>query len=211
MPEIPQPPHPAALRRDNAPPGRPWPRTSSARWTPQRQRIEAAADDAVLAPERQQRLRQPAPAILVVMADVDAGGGAVILAAAMDGGGIGEAAQIMRQSLGRKRRQPGRAGAAFLAPIGLGIGPDHPLREWRWLDQEEPVPIGAGEGVCGVGVHFAGGRDVERRQPRHAVRVVERQPVGATRAPRSCAPTMKRSWPRALMASAMSCAMARLE
>ena len=74
--------------------------------------------------------------------------------------------------------KPGAAAAALLAQVGLRIGGDHHLGEWCRLDQEEPVPIGAGKGVAGVAVHFARRRDIEHAEPFYAIGVIKCQPVG---------------------------------
>src|SRR5260221_13458193 len=53
------------------------------------ERLEAAPDDATLAPQREERALHPAPGVAVgaVVHEVDGGGGAVILAARLDGTG----------------------------------------------------------------------------------------------------------------------------
>ena len=146
----------------------------------QGQRVEALADDAALAPKRQQRTGQLPAAIGIVMSDVDRRGGAVILAACKNHRGVAEAAQVLGKRL---RLEQAHVRGAPARPVELRITLDHALRHRRGLDQEEPVPIGAGEGIGRAAIHLAGRRDVEGGELQHAFAMVERQAVrdaGAT-------------------------------
>mmetsp|Transcript_6402 Transcript_6402/g.26190 ORF Transcript_6402/g.26190 Transcript_6402/m.26190 type:complete len:216 (-) Transcript_6402:239-886(-) len=113
------------------------------------------------------------------MHEVDAGTGAVVGA---DRGGrarAGDAALV----LGPGTRVEHRAAtpAHAVAQIGRGVGFDQPFGQRRGLDQQEPVPVGAREGLGRALVHGQRRRDVEQHQPRDRLGVVQRQPVGHPR------------------------------
>ena len=69
-----------------------------------------------------------------------------------------------------------------VSKVGHRIGLDQAFGQRRRLDQEEPVPVGAREGVGRAFVHRQRRRDVQQHHPRHRARVVQRQPVGNPRA-----------------------------
>ena len=56
------------------------------------------------------------------------------------------------------------------------------FRQRRRADQEEPVPVGAGEGFVGLCVHRQGGGDVEQHHALHGVRMIEGEAMGHARA-----------------------------
>ena len=70
-----------------------------------------------------------------------------------------------------------------LREVGARIGADDRLRNGSRLRQEEPVPVGHGEGHVGAPVVLPGGEDVEDGEPLHPFRVIERQAVGDPPAP----------------------------
>jgi hypothetical protein len=65
---------------------------------------------------------------------------------------------------------------------GVRIGFDHPLRERVRLRQEEPVPVAEAERHLGSTEMFASRNNVEHGKRLHMVGMVERHPVGDTRA-----------------------------
>jgi hypothetical protein len=94
-----------------------------------------------------------------------------------------EGAQIALDGRRRDRAGPRGPGVEDVAQEVLGAGADQPLRERRWLGQQEP-------GVVlerSLGRHplelVHGRQDVEHRQSLDRVRMVERHPVGDPSAP----------------------------
>ena len=61
----------------------------------------------------------------------------------------------------------------------VGIRADHPLGQSVRLREKEPVPVGEPEAQVGEPQGIAGRDDVEDGELRHALGVVEGQPVGA--------------------------------
>ena len=61
----------------------------------------------------------------------------------------------------------------------IRIGADQPLRQAIGLREEIPVPVAEPEGHVGAPEMLGGRQDVEHRQLQHALRVVERQAIGA--------------------------------
>ncbi|MDH6595116.1 hypothetical protein M2165_005005 [Variovorax sp. TBS-050B] len=72
--------------------------------------------------------------------------------------------------------------AHHAAHVAHRIGGDQRLGQRRRLDQEEPVPVGAGERIGGVLVHRERGRDVEQQHAIDRIRMVRSQTVGHARA-----------------------------
>ena len=86
-------------------------------------------------------------------------------------------ARIRPAPAARMAPSPALARAHHVAHVGRRIGLDQALRQRRRLDQEEPVPVGAGEGLGRLLVHGQRRRDVEQHQPLAPLRMVQRQPV----------------------------------
>src|SRR6185312_11771885 len=93
---------------------------------PFRERIEAAPDDAMLAPQRKERRLHLAAGLAVgaVVLEVDAGGGAVVLARGMDRLGR-VAALVLGPRLGSEGLHPGEPRAHLLPQQELRIRADH--------------------------------------------------------------------------------------
>ena len=64
--------------------------------------------------------------------------------------------------------------------IGRRIGTNHVLGERGVLDQEEPVPIGAGKSICRIRIHLAGGRDIQKHHLRDVIRIIKPKAVRNT-------------------------------
>src|SRR3954468_20172142 len=133
-------------------------------------------------PERQQRCRDPPVGIGRIMVEVDGRRRAVVLADRVPGRGIQIAAQVFA-----KERLAGRAWRLALtldvrAQKELGVRPDQPLRQRGRLDQEE---LGA----------------ISRTAIRSTACGWSRAIRCATRPPRSCPTTAKRSNPSVRMTS----------
>src|SRR3972149_10392423 len=80
--------------------------------------IEELLDDAMPAPQHEQRaLDAPAAEIGVVVREIDAFGGAVVLAGRMDRRRIAERAHVLGPAVGLERREPGEAPAHELAQV----------------------------------------------------------------------------------------------
>src|SRR6478752_3612148 len=113
--------------------------------------------------------------ISLVESEIVGRGGAIVLAHGVNGFGIVDGAEILRQGL---------RGKWLLVElvVVIGIRADHPLGEIEWLGEEEPVPVAKAECHIGSAKRLAGRDNVERRQLQHALRMIERHPVGAASA-----------------------------
>lgn len=150
---------------------------------PQGEDIVVSPDEALAAPQDQQGAFDLPRGIRGIVRQVDAGGGAVIVAAAADGLRIRKAAHVLGDHLRIERGLVAHApaGQAALQPVRRIVG-DHAFREGRRLDQEEPVEIAGRQGLVGHGEGGRGGRDVHRAGAQDAVRMVEAEAVEDARA-----------------------------
>jgi hypothetical protein len=138
-----------------------------------------AADEAVLPPQREQRgghLLTPRGG-RVVVGQVDGGGGAVVLAGAVDRGRVAEAPQVLVHGLRVERLAAAAQGAQPAADPAVGVVAEHLLGERLRLGEEEPVPVAEAEFSVGVLEGVPGRDDVQYREPGDRVLVVERHPV----------------------------------
>jgi hypothetical protein len=141
--------------------------------------VVMAADEAVLAPQREQRGGHllPPRGGRVVVGQVDGGGGAIVLAGAVDRGRVAEAPQVLVHGLRVERLATSAQGAQPAADPAIGVVAEHLLGERLRLGEEEPVPVAEAELSAGV-LEGVPGRDyVQYRELGDRVRVVERHPV----------------------------------
>jgi len=138
-----------------------------------------AADEAVLAPQREQRGGHllTARGGRVVIGQVDGGGGTIILAGAVDRCRVAEAPQVLVHGLRVERLAAAAQGAQPAVDPAVGIGAEHLLGERLRLGEEEPVPVGEAEFPAGVLEGVPGRDDVQYRELGDRIRVVERHPV----------------------------------
>jgi hypothetical protein len=138
-----------------------------------------AADEAVLAPQREQRgghLLTPRGR-RVVVDQVDAGGGAVVLAGAVDRGRVAEAPHVLVHGLRVERLAAAAQGAQPAADPAVGVIAEHLLGKRLRLGEEEPVPVAKAEFSVGVLEGVPGRDDVQYRELGDHIRVVECHPV----------------------------------
>ena len=177
-------------------------------------RVEQPVDDALLAPQHEQRARH-----LAARGDVrrrrargrstpPRGSPRTSRGSSRDSRSSARTRRTRADRRMRRRRAPA---ARLLAQVVRRIGADHPLGHVERLDQEEPVVVGRGELEVGLAVHEPRGRDVE-----HARRA--RPPPGDRRtgdARRGRRGRGRRAGsaakPSERMTSTMSCAIARFE
>ena len=138
-----------------------------------------AADEAVLAPQREQRGGHllTARGGRVVIGQVDGGGGAIVLAGAVDRGRVAEAPQVLVHGLRVERLATAAQGAQPAADPAVGVVAEHLLWERLRLGEEEPVPVAEAEFSAGVLEGVPGRDDVQHRELGDRVRVVKRHPV----------------------------------
>ena len=113
---------------------------------PGREHVVGAPDQAALAPEREERRRDPAVGVGGVVLEVDRGRGAVVLAGGGDRRRVGEAAQVLVDGLRREEavvalapgrelacagRTPGRRRSAARAAAPAGSGRTSGSSRWR--------------------------------------------------------------------------------
>ncbi|EDT37404.1 hypothetical protein BamMEX5DRAFT_6816 [Burkholderia ambifaria MEX-5] len=148
------------------------------------ERIEAAADDPVLAPQHAQRARDLVAALEIraVVFEVDRRRRAVVLAHRVHGARLRERGAIRGERLRRERREPGGTVAHHALDIRIGAAFDQRFGQRRRLDQEEPVEIRGRERTVGLLVHRERRRDVEQHHPFDGRRMIEREPVRDARA-----------------------------
>ena len=163
---------------------RPAARVIGAR-APDRQGVIGPVDHPLGAPKHEQGAGDLALQVGAVVRQVDAGGGAVVLADGVNGFRVAEAALVFGKRLLGEGRFTTRLlpGGHFLVHVVVRISTDQPLGQIERLDQEEPVVIGAGEGHVRVLVHVERRRDVEHRRLGDPLGVVEGHAVGDPRAP----------------------------
>jgi hypothetical protein len=144
-----------------------------------------AADEAVLAPEREHRGGDALAARggRVVVGQVEGRRGPVVLAGGVDRGRLAEAADVLvdRQRVERLAAPPTAADPA--AHPAVGIGADLVLGERLGLGEEVPVPVGEPEVQVGRAQRVPGGDDVKDGDLRHRLGAVKRHPVGHPGAP----------------------------
>jgi hypothetical protein len=139
-----------------------------------------AADEAVLAPEREQRRGDALASCRggVVVRQVGARRGAVILARGVDRGRVAKAADILLDRLLVKGLATAAACAHPAAHPANGVGADLVLGERFRLGEEEPVPVAEAERHVGGPERVPGRDDVEHRELRDRLRVVKGHPMG---------------------------------
>jgi hypothetical protein len=144
-----------------------------------------AADEAMLAPEGEQRDRDALAAGGggVVIVQVGAGSGAVVLARGVDRGRLPEAADVLVDRLLVEWLAAAPPVAQAAAHPAHRVGADLVLGQRLGLGEEEPVPVGEGELHVDRAECVAGGDDVQHRELRDQVRVVQGQPVAHPGAP----------------------------
>jgi hypothetical protein len=144
-----------------------------------------AADEAVLAPEREHRGGDALAARggRVVVGQVEGRRGPVVLAGGVDRGRLAEAADVLvdRQRVERLAAPPPAADPA--AHPAVGVGADLVLGQRLRLGEEEPVPVGEAEVQVGRPQGVPGRDDVEDGELRHRLREVQGHPVGHPGAP----------------------------
>ena len=105
---------------------------------PGREDVEVFLYDAAPAPEREEWDFDPTLEVGLVMGEVDRGGGAVVLAGGMDGGGVAEAAQIFGQGLRSVDVAPAAPALQRAREVVVGIGADQALRESNgWIRKNQ--------------------------------------------------------------------------
>jgi hypothetical protein len=144
-----------------------------------------AADEAVLAPERQHRDLDALPAGggRVVVGQVEGDRRPVVLAGGVDRGRLAEAADVLVDRQGVERLAAPPPAADPPAHPAVGIGPDLVLGQRFGLGEEEPVPVGEAEVRVRVAQGVPGGNDVKDGQLGHRLREVQRHPVRHPGAP----------------------------
>jgi hypothetical protein len=139
-----------------------------------------AADEAVFAPEGEQwdgdALAAGGGGVIVFQVGAD--GGAVVLAGGVDRGRLAEAADVLVDRLRVERLAAAAPAAHPAAHPADRVGADLVLGQRLRLGEEEPVPVGEAELQVGRAQGVAGGHDVQHRELGDQVGVVERQPVG---------------------------------
>src|SRR5579864_3617854 len=141
------------------------------------ERLEEPMHDAALAPQYEQRTRDLPRFACRVMVEIDRGSGAVVLAARMNRLWIAEATLVFGERARIEMREAGTPAAELAVQEVNGIGADQTLGQVERLDQEEPVIVGGRECLIGVRVHRARRRDVDDRELRHGVGVIETKPM----------------------------------
>ena len=179
---------------------------------PGRQHVVGAPDEAVLAPEREERRRDRAAGVGGVVLEVDRSprrGSPRRWRRSSPG--RRRRAGSRRRPRGRRCRSPRSQAASLRAQVELGVGADQPLGQRRRLDQEEPVVVAGGEGHVGPRVHRRRRGDVEHRPAADRLRG-GRAPSGAPPARRGRG-RRRRSGrsPRRRITATWSAAIARFE
>jgi len=139
-----------------------------------------AADEAVLSPQGQQRdghLLAPGGGRVVVR-QVGAGGGAVVLAGGVDHRGVAKAPDVLVHRPGVERLAAASQGAHPAPDPAVRVEGEHVLGERFRLREEIPVPVAKAEDPVSVVEGVAGGDDVQHRYLGDRLRVVEGHPVG---------------------------------
>lgn len=142
----------------------------------------AGFQDRAVAWGRLVQKRELTRAVRLVMHKVDAGGGAVVLAAGVDGGGV-EAAFVLRECFGREAREAGTPAAKLAVQVIAWIGTDEAHRQVERLCQEKPVIVGFGDGGVERLENVIRRQDVEDGQAGDALGMITRQAVSNASAP----------------------------
>jgi hypothetical protein len=174
---------------------------------PDREHVVGGADP-LCAPEHEHGAVDPLLAGAVVR-EIDRCAGAVVLAAGVDGRCV-EAAPVLGD--GGLVERAGCAAPLSQCPVEVeaGVGADQPLGQVGRLDEKEVAPDCGRALLVEQSVDRLGRNDVEDREPGDRLGMIKCQ-CRATRAPRSCPTTAKRSKPKARMSSSWSRAIARFE
>ena len=106
------------------------------------QAIEHCADHAAASPERQHRHGDLASGVVAIVLEVDGGRSAVVLATGMDGASV-EAAPVLGECAGIEATAPTGGGRQAIEHAVEADRRDHLLGQWRGLDEQEPVVVGA--------------------------------------------------------------------
>lgn len=130
--------------------------------------------DAPRTPEDEHGTTDAARPIGVVVGEVDRRPRAIVLATRMDRGCI-EAPAVMRERSIAYRSRCSTPLAEGPAQVECGVRPDHPLRKIGRLDEEEVPPGRRGSALIEPGVHRLCRDDVEKRQPRDDLLMIECQ------------------------------------
>ena len=146
---------------------------------PDLEHVVVAADEAVLAPEGEQRGGHllAAGGGRVVVGQVGGGGGAVVLAGGVDRRRVAKAADVFVHRPGVERLAAAAQGAHPAADPAVRVHAEHVLGERLGLGEEKPVPVAQAEGHVGVVEGVPGGDDVQHRDLGDRLRVVEGHPV----------------------------------
>ena len=139
-----------------------------------------APDHPALSPQHQARRGDPLTGGRAggVVFQVDRRPGPVVLDHRVPCGGVGEDALVLAQRLRRLGVQPAAPAVQRAVQEVQRVAADEPLGQLGGLDEEEPVVVGGGDRP--VEVDVGRGQDVQQREARHPVRVVERHPVRHT-------------------------------
>jgi len=145
---------------------------------PDVEHVEPLLELILPAPQRQHRAGDLAPAgeVQLVQFPVERRPGAVVLAHRVDRLGIPNGLEVVRQRLRVEA-------VAMPEVVRVGIGPDDFLRERVRLREEVPVPVHEAELHVRPPPHLQRRDDVQHRQLLDAVRMVQREAVGAAPAP----------------------------
>jgi hypothetical protein len=111
------------------------------------------------------------------MFQVDAGGGAIILAHAHDRVRPAGSLEIVGQRIWVKKVSTFGFARGVCGKPRLGRRVDQYLGEWVWLREPEPMIVAERERHVGPLEMLDGRDDVEYGQPNHAPRMVERKPM----------------------------------
>ena len=93
----------------------------------------------------------------------------------MDGARVAERAHVLDHRFAREVLDPRGAAPEAAQDVPGRVALEHALGQRRFLDEEEPVPVGARELLRRVLVHLERRRDVEHGERAHALAKVARQ------------------------------------
>jgi len=143
---------------------------------PDAERLVAAADETLGAPQHEDRAFELAPGGegLVVVDHVDARGRTVVGAGTRDRPGVAEAADVVLHHGGVEAGARAEEGADDGADPVPGVRADQVLGDAVADREEEPVVIGRRHGPRHVVEHVPGGHDVQDGEPGDGIRVVQR-------------------------------------
>ena len=139
--------------------------------------VEVPLHQAFLAPQRQQRALDLAVHVGLVMVEVDAGGGAVILARGMDARRIAETAQVFGQGLFGESLHAAAPLVQLRPEVVRRVMADEGFRQAVALDEKEPVVVAGGDLLVDGRKDLVGGHDVEDRQLLDLAGMVEGHPM----------------------------------